>query len=175
MSTRSASAPRPPPPVRGCSPVRYLAQHGAGIEAPRIDGEHFRPAWRRRSRIDKLLAKGSIGFAEYLAAQRYRSTHEIAFGSILKSRGIPDGAGARPGRGTGRATRLAPSERQVDAVARLDRVAGELGTVAVQLIELVVIADECWSKIAARLRCDPKTARKWTLLSLQALAQRGEG
>jgi tetratricopeptide (TPR) repeat protein len=167
MSGRPAPAPAPRPPASP-SPDRYLRQHGP-IEPPRVDATAFRPAWRRRSRLDKLLTDGTITPMQWQIAVEYRRTHETAFGSILRSRSL-DGTGAQPGR-TGRRAALDPSEAQLAAVEKLQLVRSKLGAAAVQLIELVVIEDLFGRSaprvfVAIRRRQKPRAR-----LSLQALAQ----
>ena len=157
----SPSPGRPPP-------ERY--QHGAGIEPPRIDHLEFRQAWRARSRIDRVLAGGEIELEKWQAGIAYRDSFEVAFGSLLRAR-LPDGTGRRALPRWSGAT-LTPGERQLAAVESLARVRGEIGAVAVTLVEMVAVEDLPGREIAARLgvRCH-KTARAWAVLSLRALAQ----
>jgi hypothetical protein len=152
---RSRSSPLPTspasphPPARSLSPDRFLAQHGAGVEAPRVDQAHFMPAWRRRARIDAL-----------------RRLYEISLGNLLRAKTIDT-----PGRTPTPATGLNPSDAPLDAVAQLQRIRHELGVVVCGVLDMLVIEDMYWQAIAARLRCDPKTARRRELLCLRALSE----
>jgi hypothetical protein len=63
----------------------WRRQHGP-VEPPKIDGTAFKPFWKARSRVDRLLADGAINAAEWAAAIDYRATVETAFGSLTRSR-----------------------------------------------------------------------------------------
>jgi hypothetical protein len=159
-------APLPLPPSQPPRPDRYQVQHGA-IEPPEISLRHFRPAWRRCSRLDKLLLTRTLAPTEYSAALRYRQLWEIAFGSLLRVRGMPDGTGRQPQRsGAG----VQPGEARLAAVESLARLARLLGPATIRLIELVVIEDRCWAEISRTLHVDAKTARARSVRAIKALA-----
>ena len=61
------------------------------------------------------------------------------------------------------------NEGQLVALRRLRSIAEKLGSLYV-LLELAVIEEQAWCKIARRLKVDPKTAKTWSLAAIAALA-----
>ena len=59
---------------------------------------------------------------------------------------------------------------RVDALARLAIVRAELGSFAIELLEVVFVDDRTWSSLGHGLGIDPRTARAWTIAALRALA-----
>ena len=140
-------------------PTTFYRQH-ALVEAPRIDTVTFRPYWsvRDRTRLDRLMADGSISLREWLAAIRFRDAVRYL-------------AGERRGyKGGGAAQSRTVTIFRFDARALVQRVRADLGPVATALVWTCAIDDLSWAAIGARFRVDPKTARRWTVAALQALA-----
>jgi hypothetical protein len=74
------ATPLPPPPAPGSAPLAYLKQH-TSLEASAIDMQAFRPFWKVRSRIDKLLVAGDITGFEWRCATEFRNLYDQALGS----------------------------------------------------------------------------------------------
>lgn len=136
----------------------FLTQHAA-FDAPAIDGEHFRPFYRRRTRLDDLRDEKAIAPRVYLAAMDYRDLVErvaqSAWGGwrvemVDRSTSPPDGPSAE--------TRLAD-------------VRAQLGAFAAVLVDLVVIRDLPWNELGRRYRVDPKTIKRYAVTTLQLLAE----
>jgi hypothetical protein len=140
-------------------PSAYYRQHVL-VEQPRIDTVTFRPFWsvRDRTRLDRLMADGSISLREWLAAIRFRDAVRFLAG---ERRGYTGGGAAQ--------SRPAAIFR-FDARALVSRVRVELGAVATALVWSCAVDDLSWAATGARFRIDPKTARRWTVAALQALA-----
>jgi len=142
----------------------YLQHHP--VEPPRIDGREFRPAWRRRDRLDELLARGVIGLAEWRAGIGLRELHERAVADSLRAKDL---AAVRLDRHCRRRSAPELTERQATALARLRVIETTLG--ALFTLAVWAIVDELpWAEIARRLDVDPQTARVWTLAALAGLA-----
>jgi hypothetical protein len=142
-------------------PSRWLRQHH-GLEPPMIDLGAWRPYWRIRTRLDRLLLDGAITPHEWQAAVRLRRIIEAARSAVLpvhRLDGEPRGGVSGPA--------LA---RRVDAMARLEQVRAGLGAFAVALLEACLVDDCSWRYLGDRLGIDPKTARAWTITALHALA-----
>lgn len=150
------------------APSRYFRQHHKGlVDPPAIDAQQFRPAWRVRARLDKLLADDLISPQTWNAAFEYRATVERAFGGLLGSALDRIGTGrnsTRSGAGFER------SERQLAAVRRLASARKRLGRRTETLLFTFLIDDLCWSKLGARIGCDPKTSKTRVRVALKALA-----
>jgi hypothetical protein len=146
------------------SPSPFYRQHHA-VEAPRVDEHEFRLGWRRRTRLDVLLAAGAINGREYRRAVAFRSLCEAAY----------SGATARSNwhkvfvdRGC-RSPAPELTERQAAALARLAEIRAVLGALY-PLLVLVVIDDASWCEIGQHFDVDPRTARRWAAASIAALA-----
>lgn len=146
------------------TPTGFYQQHVA-VEAPRVDTVTFRPYWsvRDRTRLDRLLADGSISLREWLAAIRFRDAVRFLAG---ERRGYA-GGGAAPLRQV--------TIFRFDARSLVRRVRADLGPVATALVWSCAIDDHSWAAIGARFHVDPKTARRWTIVALQALAMLARG
>jgi hypothetical protein len=143
-------------------PSRYYTQHHA-VEPPAIDALAFRPYWRRRTRLDRLLVNGVITEHEWRAAQHFRGLVEIIRAGDWPAKAFDRGAHVTGGSARG-------IERQFDALARLVVLRRELGTFAVDVLEAHIVDDESWVVLAARWCVHPKTARAWTVTIVKALA-----
>ena len=142
-------------------PSRWWRQHH-GLEAPAIDFGAWRPYWRLRTRLDRLLLDGAITVHEWRQAVQLRRLVEAARAAVLpihRLDGEPSGGDSGPA--------LA---RRVDAMARLDQVRAGLGVFALGLLEACLVDDCSWRYLGDRLGVDPKTARAWTIIALRALA-----
>lgn len=142
-------------------PSPFLRQHH-GLEPPAIDMGTWRPYWRVRTRLDRLLLDGAITSHEWRAAVRLRALCEAAQTAILpihRLDGEPRGGDSGPA-----------LVRRVDALARLEIVRAGLGSFAVGLLEVCLVDDCSWRYLGHRLGIDPKTARAWTITALHALA-----
>jgi hypothetical protein len=143
------------------SPSPFFRQHH-GLEPPAIDFGQWRPYWRVRTRLDRLLLDGAITPHEWRTAVRLRRIIEAARAAVLpihRLDGEPRGGVSGPA-----------LTRRVDAIARLDQVRAGLGVIALGLLE-ACLADDCsWRYLGDRLGIDPKTARAWTIAALRALA-----
>ena len=137
------------PPSMSLSPTSFYRQHHS-VEAPRIDDAMFRPGWKVRTRLDRLLLKGTIGPKEWQAGVAYRDAYTLAFGTALGSPVDRIGLGRRPER-SGRASQLEHTEAQLAAVQRLAAIRQQLGSVAVCLIEALVVEDRSWTEIGRQL------------------------
>jgi hypothetical protein len=139
-------------------PSAFYTQH-VDVEAPRIDAGAFQPYWRIRShtRLDRLLSERAIGPLEWRAALRFRAAIECLFGDRCFDR--VRGSGGSSG-----------ELYRLDAQLFVRKVHLAIGALATALIWSCVIDDDSWSLIGSRLHIDPKTARRWTIAALQALA-----
>lgn len=140
----------------------YLAQHAA-FDAPAIDGEHFRPFFRRRTRLDDLRDEKAIGPRVYLAAILYRDLVEHVSGSARSALRTVVIDGSTSGLDADRA--------RAKALVRLRDVRKQLGAFASILVDLVVVLDLPWRELGRRYRVDPKTIKRYAVTTLQLLAQ----
>jgi hypothetical protein len=143
------------------TPSPFFRQHH-GVEPPAIDFGQWRPYWRVRTRLDRLLLDGAITPQEWSVAAALRATMEAARAAMLPTRSWdrePHGRSPGPA--------LA---RRADALARLDGVRANLGSFALWLLEACLADDASWRYLGARLGVDPKTARAWTIAAIRALA-----
>jgi hypothetical protein len=138
----------------------YLRQH-VEFDAPAVDDDNFRPFWRRRTRLDDLVADKSIGPREYLAAIAYRDLVERVGASAW---------GALRTETIDRATAGAEITGRASADRRLTAIRAKLGAFAARLVDLVVVVDMPWAELGRRYRVDPKTIRRWAIETLQLLA-----
>lgn len=149
-------------------PTRFAEQH-AIIEAPQVDEETFRPFWRvvrPRTRLDRLHADGAITDPEWQAARRFRQAVDTMLGL-----GGDRSYARREGRGdkNGSASVYAVVSRH-HAEQFVRRVRAAIGPLGTGLVWSCVVDDAPWSAVGARLQIDAKTARRWTIIALQALA-----
>ena len=143
-------------------PTDHFFQHH-DLEPPRVDAVAFRPAWRVRSQLDGLLIGAAISPREWFAASTYRRDWDVAHGCGL-------GAALEPASGPSSGGGDYSVIRRVDALAALRMVRRRIGPVACYLLEACVVDDMEWRTLAGELRVDPKTARMWTIIAIQFLA-----
>lgn len=141
----------------------FYRQHHE-LDAPEVDGQTFRPFWRRRSRIDTLLADSAIAPIVWRAAVAYRMLAEHSTAVAWGARETMDDGHSRivPLTGQSVVDRLA-------ARHRLEWIRRRLGSFGTRMINQVVIEDLPWSELGRRLAVDPKTARSWSITALQLL------
>jgi hypothetical protein len=142
------------------SPSPFFRQHH-GLEPPAIDFGQWRPYWRVRTRLDRLLLDGAIGPHEWRAAVRLRRLIEAARAAMLPIHRLD---GEQHGGSSGPAL-----ARRSDAIARLSQVRAGLGSFAFWLLEACLADDASWRHLGDRLGVDPKTARAWTIAAIRAL------
>jgi hypothetical protein len=144
--------------------LEYRRHHP--VEAPIIDDAHFRQAWRRADRLDKLVRAGLITRREHHAAAAFRALYELAHrgpGSLRAQ----DWNAVRAGKHCRRpATTM--TERQAAALTRLRVIAKSLGRLY-PLLEWTVVEEESWCAIGRRLHIDRHTARVWSLAAIASL------
>lgn len=141
-------------------PSAFYAQHFK-LDAPRIDERAFRPFWRikRQCRLDRMLVAGDIDIRMWSAAIRLRDAARQLFG------GVPS-YGERKPKGFAQDGALYRMQNR----AFVQRVHDQLGPVATALVWSCAIDDSSWAVLGARLRVSPKTAKRWTIAALEALA-----
>ena len=145
------------------NPSAFYRQHFATIDAPRIDERAFIPFWRirTRTRLDRLLDERAISPAAWRAAIQFRDAATYLAGE------------RRYDRSSG-GSRAEPGLYRFHARGLMRRVALTLGPLATALVWSCAVDDLSWAAIGARLRVHPKTARRWTIVALQALASLNE-
>jgi hypothetical protein len=142
-------------------PSAYFRQHGP-VEAPAIDERRFRPYWRRRARLDALLAKRSISDLEYRRAVEFRDLFERAETCGFVSSSSTSGSG-----GGDRSITMA---RAIDAAAAVRAIRTAIGVRLFWFLCMIAVEDLSFAQIAKRRRIDPKTARARALLAIRRLA-----
>lgn len=154
-----------PPTISESGPTSWRRQHGH-VEAPNIDRSEFRPFWRARTHLDKLVERSLIEPAHWQHAQAFRIIYENAHCGELGAKDLSEGIYIDRNcrrRGTGE-----PDQKRLVALMRLKRVQRELGDVGYRILTWLAVEDFSWAEIGRRLKVDPKTARSWGLLALRA-------
>jgi hypothetical protein len=156
MAPRSSSGPTP-----------EFRRHHRVLE-PEISAAAFMPAWRVRSRLDRLLLDGAISVVQWRAAIAYRDTWEAAHRggmtsnvASLEAGVISKGRHRRP---------VEPGTARLDAIERLKRIEQHLSPIVVRLVASCVLEDLGWAQVGRRFGCTPKTARSWVVAAVRALA-----
>jgi hypothetical protein len=146
------------------APTASYRQHVETIDPPRIDATSFRMGWRRRTRLDRLLADGRISAEVWQAATEYR----VAWESVLAD-GSLDLAAARVSGGAndGHDRML----RLLTTLSRLRRVEDAIGPLAAQLVSRCAVEDQSWAAMARLVTFarNPETVRDWTVTALGLL------
>jgi hypothetical protein len=142
-------------------PNAFYRQHHQ-VEAPAIDEHRFRPFWRRRLRLDLLLAKRTISDFEYRRAIEFRELFERAeaCGFVVSSTTGAPVAGDR----------IHALARAIDAAAAIRAIRDAIGVRSFWFLSALAVDDLSWAQIGRRRRIDPKTARARTLLAIRKLA-----
>jgi hypothetical protein len=158
----AASAPRPSPqPVTTSAPTPQFRQHHHA-EAPQIDAGHFRQGWRVATRLDGLLEAGRIDTEQLQAAQEWRRWAEIVTPTRVQAWDVRVDA-SLVANDTGMIIR-------VNAQAKLRSAAAALGPLRHRLLELSLRDDRSWREIGDRLGVDGKTATRYVIEAVAALA-----
>jgi hypothetical protein len=142
------------------TPSEHYRQHH-DVEPPRIDANNFRPAWRVRTRLDRLLLDRAITPAEWYAAVALRSMIELVAARgqrAARTEFMPAGA-------------IVPYQTEVDstALAHSRRIRLSLGDVCYRLLLACIVDDLSWIALGQRLGVDPRTARAWVIISIKLL------
>ena len=147
-------------------PNAHFRQHH-DVDPPRIDADHFRPAWRVATRLEALRLDGAITDRECAAGVTFRNVWECAFsGTYPQPQWVRVGSSCGLGPERGSISRL-------DALATLHSIRGALGPFACRLLAACAVDDVSWAYLGRALGIDPKTARAWTIAALRALAVSG--
>jgi len=148
------------------APTASYRQHVEEIDPPQIDATSFRMGWRRRTRLDRLLADGRISAEVWQAATEYREAWE----SVLADGGV-DLAAVRVSGGAhdGHDRML----RLLVTLCRLRRVETAIGTLAAQLVSRCAVEDQSWAATArlVTIARNPETVRDWTVEALGLLCR----
>lgn len=131
------------------------------VEPPRVDERFFHPAWRVRTRVDKLLIDGAIGADVWRAASDYRVLYARAFGNLWRVPSL-ERKGSSQWRDPSTVTRI-------DALTALRVTRRQLGIRRTTLVEASVIADCSWPALGRTIGVSPKVARARTIAALVAL------
>jgi hypothetical protein len=148
------------------APSDDRVRHAEAIEAPRVDSTTFRQGWRVTTRLDALLADGSITFGQWQAACEYRDC------CVSLSAG-PSGPGSE--RTNGGADVHARQIALLYAAARVRAVDRALGHATASLCHAVVVLDRSWRDLGLSLGCHRLTARRVAVQALQALSAAWSG
>jgi hypothetical protein len=150
------------------APNPFYRRHHQVLE-PEISTAAFQPAFRVRSRVDRLFFVDKlISVREFQAAIAYRNAYALPHSDVFNSTLAAVGAGRRPKR-SGRAPRPEYHEAQLDAVRRLHDIDEVLGPNTVQLLRCCLLADLPWRQLAERFGISAKTAKKWTVTTIRML------
>jgi hypothetical protein len=162
----SAAAPAPDPHSSSNAPNAFYRQHHQ-VEAPEVSDRAFRPGWRVRTQLDRLLLDGQITGFEWRIAGWLRSCAERTAGGDLRS---PMTALGMPGRSRYGRRRDGPTPRQLQARAHLRHVERTLGPVVYSIVIAVVVEDLPWCALGKHYGVHAKTARRWAIEAIKVLA-----
>jgi hypothetical protein len=143
------------------TPNAHFRQHHR-VEAPLVDGRHFRPHFRILTRLDGLLADRLITTAEFHAAVDFRELVELARAGTARSTlaGIGNGGPRTPHEGPGYRT---------ETWDRLRAICAAVGRRHFRLLILSVVDDATWKALGRRFKIDHRTARKRVAEAIGAL------
>jgi hypothetical protein len=149
------------------APSPFYRQHH-DLEAPRIDAAVFRPAWRRKTRLDALSDDNLITFREWLVACSWRATIEYIAAAIApRSTLLSLDKGGRPGAGW---HDLSPGV--LDAGRRVSRLAGAFRPHETMALVRFLVDDAPFSALASYWGgIDPRTAKKLIVNLLRRLGR----
>lgn len=149
-------------------PSRFFTQHHA-VEAPSIDERAFRAYWRVWTRLDQLLADRAINSLTWRAGVEFRRLQELVLTDQWKTPNLDHIGG-------GGSDMTMP--RRMDALKAVALVRRDIGSFAVDLLELHLVADLPWETLGKQYGVHRKTVRGWTIVALEVLPyvlwQRGE-
>ena len=142
------------------APNPHRLRHAEAIEPPRIDATAFRAGWRITTRLDGLLADGSITRDQWQAASEYRDAWDALRRTSGGMGSISLGLASH---GDGRASRL-------DRIGRIRAAERSIGPMHTALCRACVVEDASWHALGQRLGVRNVTARAWTIDAVRALA-----
>jgi hypothetical protein len=140
-------------------PTEHFLQHH-DVEPPLIDASSFRPAWRVRTRLERLLLYRLITPAEWFAAVTLRLAVERIASAGLHA--IP--TVFMPGH-----NKTPQDCSQADAYCR--RAAEILGETIYPMLLACVVEDLSWIALGERMHVDARTARAWVVVAIKLLAK----
>jgi hypothetical protein len=165
MGSISMSLAEPDSFISSNAPTSFFRQHHE-VEAPEVSERAFRPAWRVRTRLDRLLFEGAITPWEFRIAAWLRRCHERGYGSELQSPMTRLGmAGHSSWRG-----RENPADRRASARQYLAFVEKAMGPIVYGIVVAVVVDDLPWRELGRRCNCHASTARSWGVEAIKVLA-----
>lgn len=143
-------------------PTAEFTRHHA-ILPPRIDTRVRRSGWTVLTRFRRLYDARRITSAAYEAGRRWRNDVECV------SR---EPAPAFAGLPAGQVGSRIPGQDQVDAAARLRRVARAVENAAVlELLTAVIVEDTSWRVLARRHAVKPRTVQDAFIVALGLLTE----
>jgi hypothetical protein len=148
------------------APNPFFRQHHE-VEAPEVSARAFRPAWRVRTRLDRLALEGLITGFEWRVATWLRSCYERGYGSDLQS---PMTRLGMAGQSNWRGGREDPAQRRAAAREYLHHIEKTLGATVYSIVVAVVVDDLPWRELAKRCGCHSKTAKSWGVEAVKLLA-----
>jgi hypothetical protein len=148
-------------PVATNRPTPQFRQHHT-VETPQVDANAFRQAWRVQTRLDGLLESGRIDREQFEAAQAWRRWAETVTPFRAQSWDVRVDASLM--------ANDAGMLFRVKAASSLRAAADALGELRIRLLEACVLRDRSWREIGDRLRVDAKTAIRYTVEAITALA-----
>lgn len=137
-------------------PTAHFRQHH-DVEPPRIDASTFRPAWRVRTRLDRLLADGAITPAEWHCAVYLRSMLELTASGprTVRTQFLPSGR--------------SNLEIHSRALGHCRQAAQAVGAICYGFLLACLVEDLSWAGLGRRLGVDPRTARSWVIAAIKLL------
>jgi hypothetical protein len=145
-------------------PTKFFRQHHA-VEAPAIDDREFRPGWRVRPKLEQLFIDGAISFAVLRAGMIFRVRAEVVLSQQYPAKWLGVDRGEKNRLGFDMSI-----VRRRDAIKQLGDLRRKLGGFAIDLLEAHLVDDLDWAELGRRYGVHGKTARTWTIVTLQALA-----
>ena len=153
---------RKPEPLRfEDAPTPELAQHHE--LTTRALGA-VKDALRICTRLERLYIAGDIDDAEFTAGCQYRDDYEVAAGA----RDQGDASGVKTAYGS-----CTPSQRQIDAIARLRVIRQTHGPLAAWLLNGAVGEDRTFRDMAKEGKSDDKRIKRLVVDALKKIARDG--
>jgi hypothetical protein len=149
------------------APSRFYRQHHE-VEAPEVNERAFRPAWRVRTQLDRLLLDGLITGFEWRVAGWLRSCYERGYSSELRS---PMAQLGMAGHGSHPWRRGDSASRRAQAREYLHHVEQAMGPVVYPIVLAVVVEDVPWRELGKRCGVHAKTAKSWAVEAVRVLAR----
>jgi hypothetical protein len=166
----AASRPRAHAPVAAAvisnRPTPQFAHHHEVI-APQVDHVHFRQNWKTQTKLDSLLEAGRINREAWDCAQLWRRWAEVVAPFRAQSWDVRVDASA--------VANDTSMLLRVNAAAKLRATAEALGELRIRLLEACVLRDRSWRELGQLLRVSDKTAMRFVVEALKALADHTAG